>query len=189
VEVPLELRIPSLQISAPVLAVGMTSVNAMDAPTGLGGDPVWHKAFWYRGGGIPGDPGTATIAGHVDGILGRPALFARLKDLRPGDLIIVHNTESDTGTYFLVSEMEDYSAQQVTDPSVLVRIYGEGPVSGTGPQPAPDGLSHLTLITCSGDFVHGSYERRLVVYAQRAEELPQESATEHGGAIPVRRPR
>ena len=182
VDVPLELWIPSLDISAPVLAVGITSKNVMDAPMGRSNDPVWHTAFWYRGGGIPGDPGTATIAGHVDGLGGQPALFAHLGDLRPGDLIIVYNTESDLGAHFIVTEMEEFSARQAAaDPSVLVRIYGIGPVSGRGPQPAQDGLSHLTLITCSGDIIRGSYEHRLVVYAQRVEATPQESTDEIGG--------
>src|ERR1700732_456031 len=81
VDVPIELRIPSLRISAPVLAVGLTPKNLMDTPTGSANDPVWRKVFWYRGGGIPGDATTATIAGHVDDVLGRPAIFAHLKDL------------------------------------------------------------------------------------------------------------
>jgi hypothetical protein len=118
VDVPLELRIPSLQIRARVLAVGITSKNVMDAPKGPAGDPVWQKAFWYRGSGIPGDPGTATIAGHVT-VGGRPALFARLRDLRPGDLIIVHDTRSGLVARFLVTEMQTYSAQQAADPLVL----------------------------------------------------------------------
>ena len=70
VSVPLELRIPSLKVNAPVLGVGLTSGNQMDAPKGPIGDPVWHTAFWYRGSGIPGEPGTATLAGHVNTPLG-----------------------------------------------------------------------------------------------------------------------
>src|ERR1700682_4695729 len=73
VDVPLELRIPRLRISAPVQGVGLTPKNVMDAPTGAPNDPVWEKAFWYRGSGIPGDATTAIIAGHVDDVLGRPA--------------------------------------------------------------------------------------------------------------------
>lgn len=140
----------------------------MDAPKGSAADPVWQKAFWYRGSGIPGDSGTATIAGHVDDVLGRPAVFARLKDLRPGDLIVVHDTRSGLDMRFTVVKTKTYSIQQAADPSVLAQIYGSGPVSGRGPQPAPDGLAHLTLITCTGGFVNGSYDRRLVVYATRS---------------------
>ena len=169
VDVSLVLRIPSLQIDAPVLGVGITAKNVMDAPKGLAADPVWQKAFWYRGSGIPGDLGTATVAGHVDDVLGRPAVFARLKELRTGDLIIVHDTRSGLDVRFTVARTATYSARQAADPTVLAQIYGSGPVSGRGPQPAPDGLAHLTLITCAGGFVNGSYDRRLVVYATRSE--------------------
>ena len=79
VEVPLELQIPSLDVNAPMLGVGLTPENVMDSPRGPIDDLVWHTAFWYRGSGIPGEVGTATIAGHVDGVHGRAAAFARLK--------------------------------------------------------------------------------------------------------------
>lgn len=167
VDVPLVLRIPSLQVSVPVLGVGITKTNVMDAPEGPAGDPVWGKAFWYRGSGIPGQVGTATLAGHVDDVLGHPAVFARLKDLRPGGVIIVHDTRSGLDETFTVSETETYSDAQASEPTVLARMYGAGPVAGKGPLPAPDGLSHLVLITCAGDFVHGAYDHHLTVFAQR----------------------
>jgi sortase (surface protein transpeptidase) len=178
VDVPLELKIPTLQVSAPVIGVGITAENVMDAPKGPAGDPIWHKVFWYRGSGIPGSLTTATLAGHIDDVSGRPAAFARLKELRPGDPIIVHDTRSRLDLRFNVASTETYSVKQAADPAVLSLIYGSGPVSGTGPQAAPDGLSHLTLITCSGSFVGGAYDRRLVVFATRAtlSSLPAEPA-------------
>src|SRR6202171_2837071 len=90
VDVPLELQLPSLRITAPVLGGGLTPKNVMDTSTGSASDPVWRWVVGYRGGGIPGDATTATIAGHVDDVLGRPAIFAHLKDLRPGDAVVVH---------------------------------------------------------------------------------------------------
>jgi Sortase domain len=170
VVVPLELRIPSIGVDgAPMLGVGITSQNVMDAPKGPIGDPVWQAAFWYRGSGVPGDSGTATIAGHIDDPLGRPAIFARIQDLLPGDLIVVHDNRSGLDISFLVTETQIYSVQQTADPAVLAQIYGAGPVSGRGPQPAPDGLSHLTLITCTGYIVNGAFDHRVVVYATRTE--------------------
>jgi hypothetical protein len=44
------------------------------------------------------------------------------------------------------------------------------PVIGIGPQPAPYGLSHLTLITCAGDIVKGKFDHHTVVYATRSQE-------------------
>jgi hypothetical protein len=169
VDVPLELQIPSLKVDAPVLGVGLTAGNEMDAPKGPIDDPVWHTAFWYRGSGIPGEPGTATIAGHVDDPLGRPEIFAHLQDLHPGDLIIVHVKNTTIDIRFRVDQIKDYSVQESSDPAVLAQIYGSGPVSGTGPQPAPDGLSHLTLITCAGNIVNGKFDHHMVVYATRAK--------------------
>jgi hypothetical protein len=169
VHVPLELQIPSLKVDAPVLGVGLTSENRMDSPRGPIGDPIWQTAFWYRGGGIPGEVGTATIAGHVNDPLGRPEIFAHIGDLRPGDLIIVHNTRAHIDVRFFVNETRDYTVKESSDPAVLTQIYGAGPVDGTGPQPAPDGLSHLTLITCAGNIVNGQYDRHTVVFATRRE--------------------
>jgi hypothetical protein len=167
VDVPLKLGIPSLRISAPVLGVGITPKNVMDTPTGSANDTVWQKAFWYRGSGIPGNASTATIAGHVDDVLGRPAIFARLKDLRPGDPVVVQDTRTGLDVDFVVTETATYTLQQTLDPGVLAQIYGPGPVAGEGPLPSPDGLSHLTLITCIGHWVNGlgTYDHRLAVYA------------------------
>jgi hypothetical protein len=168
-EVPLELKIPSLKVNAPVFGVGLTSGNEMDAPKGSIGDPIWHTAFWYRGSGLPGESGTATIAGHVNDPLGRPEIFANLQDLHPGDLIIIHYTKLNIDIAFTVDQVKVYSLQESSDPVVLAQIYGAGPVSGTEPQPALDGLSHLTLITCAGNIVNGQFDHHVVVYATHSK--------------------
>jgi len=169
IPVPLELQIPSLKVNAPVIGVGLTSRNEMDAPKGPIGSPIWHSAFWYRGSGIPGDPGTATIAGHVNDSLGRPEIFAHLQKLNPGDLIIVHDKKTTFDIRFIVDEIKIYSVKESSDPAVLTLIYGAGPVAGTLPQPALDGLSHLTLITCAGNIVNGEFDHHTVVYATRSK--------------------
>jgi Sortase domain len=167
VSVPLQLQIPSLRIDAPVLGVGLTPKNVMDTPTGSASSSVWQKAFWYRGGGTPGDAGTATIAGHVDDVLGRPAIFANLKDLRPGDPVVVQDERTGREIDFVVTTTATYTVQQTLNPAILAQIYGPGPVAGQGPQPSTDGLSHLTLITCTGHWINrwGTYDHRLAVYA------------------------
>lgn len=169
VEVPLELKIPSLAVSAAMVGVGLNAANLMDAPKGAAGDPMWQEVFWYRGSGIPGASGTATMAGHVNDMLGQPAVFARLKELRPGDAVVVHDKRTNLDIRFTVMKTETYSLQQSADPAVLALVYGDGPLSGKGPQPAADGRSHLTLVTCDGDYVNGSYDHHLVVYAERSD--------------------
>ena len=96
----------------------------MDAPKPSIGDPVWHTAFWYRGSGIPGESGTATIAGHVNDPLGRPEIFAHLQDLQPGDLVIVRYTKSNLEIRFKVDQIKVYSIQESSDPAVIAQIFG-----------------------------------------------------------------
>ena len=167
VEVPLELLVPTIGLRTSIAGVGISSEDVMDAPMGPVDDPVWQKAFWYRGSAIPGSPSTALIAGHVSGPGGRPGAFARIGDLRPGDSIVVRDTRDGLDVRFAVTASTTYSLDEARDPNTLGRIYGEGPVAGTGPQPSPDGLSNLTLITCAGTFRNGTHDHRLVVYATR----------------------
>jgi len=168
VAVPLELQMPSLGVNAPVTGVGITPDDVMDAPTGPAKDPVWQRAFWYRGSAVPGAPSTALIAGHVSG-LGSPGVFAHIDALTPGDPIVVHDTRSGLEVRFSVTGSKSFPLDETTDPAVLDQIYGAGPVAGTPPQPSADGLSHLTLITCAGTFrkQDGTHDRRLVVFANR----------------------
>ncbi len=167
VPVPLELAMPSLGTRAPVIGVGITSNNVMDAPMGDAEDPVWQEAFWYRGSAIPGARSTALIAGHIDDPLGRPGVFAYIDKLRPGDPVVVHDTRRALDIRFVVTDSETFPLDQTTDPIVLDQIYGVGPVAGTKPQPSADGLAHLTLITCAGTFRNGTHDHRLVVHATR----------------------
>ena len=167
IDVPLELLIPSLKVKAPVIGVGLTSKNVMNTPKGPIGDPIWDAAYWYRGSGIPGESGTATIAGHVNEPLGEPEIFADLEDLHPGDEIIIHYSTIDLDILFIVDQIEVYSIQESSEPAVLAQIFGDGPLAGKGPQPARDGLAHLTLITCAGNIVNGEFDHHTVVFATR----------------------
>jgi len=167
VPVPLELRIPSLNVAAAVLGVGVTPGDVMDAPEGPVGDPVWQEAFWYRGSAVPGVISTALIAGHIDGPRGTQAVFGHIDRLRRGDRIIVHDTRNGFDVRFAVTGSTSFSLDQTAEKSVLTEIYGVGPVAGTTPQRSLDGLAHLTLVTCAGTFRNGTHDHRLVVFATR----------------------
>jgi hypothetical protein len=169
VDVPLKINIPSLNIDIPVIGVGLTPWKVMDAPTSSLGSPFWHSAFWYRGGGIPGDVGTATIAGHITDPLGKPGAFRYLQDLHVGDEIIIHDNRTSLDIKFVVDEVRIITLAESKDPELLKLIYGEGPVNGTGPQPSSDGLSHLVLITCATDFTTGRFDNRTVIFATRVK--------------------
>jgi len=168
-EVPLEIRIPSLGVSAPVMGVGLTTTNDMASPIGMSADdPVWQTAFWYRGSSIPGDIGTATLAGHYTDEEGRPGVFGFLSGLKAGELILIRDTRSGLDVPFIVTESETYTEQEAADPAVLARVFGSAAIAGSGAQPVSDHLSRLTLITCSGSWVSGTFSQRYVVYATRA---------------------
>lgn len=158
---------PQGQIKATIVGVGVTEPNAMDAPEGPLGNPVWQQAYWFRGSAIPGARSTALIAGHIDGPRGSAALFGRLGELKPGDPIVVHDTRNGLNVVFSVTSAQSFSLDQTLDHAVLNQIYGVGPVAGTVPQRSVDGLSHLTLITCAGTFTNGTHDHRLAVFATR----------------------
>ncbi|MEY2453593.1 MAG: hypothetical protein QOD92_3167 [Acidimicrobiaceae bacterium] len=166
---PLEVQLPSLGVRASVSGVGITPSNVMDAPMGPADDPVWQQAFWYRGSATPGELSTALIAGHIDAPLGRPAVFANIDRLQPGDLIVIHDTRSGLDVRFAVTSSKTYSLDEAATPDVLTEMYGAGPVAGTWPQPSVDGLAHLTLVTCAGIYQtqEGTHDHRLAVYATR----------------------
>jgi hypothetical protein len=167
VDIPLRLDLPSLGVSATMVGVGILPDATMDAPKGPRDSPIWDQAFWYRGSAIPGALSTALVAGHVDGPDGRSAVFGHLDALGPGDPVVLHDTRTGLDVRFAVTETRSYPLTETRDPAVLARIYGAGPVAGTAPQPSPDHLAHLTLITCTGTFRDGTHDHRLVVYATR----------------------
>jgi sortase (surface protein transpeptidase) len=169
VAVPLVLEIPSIGVAAPMVGVGVTPKNVMDAPEGALGSPAWQQAFWYRGSAVPGAISTALIAGHIDGPGGSAAVFGRVHELRAGDKITVHDTRNGLNVRFAVTAIRSYSLAEASSVGVLRSMYGAGPVAGTWPTRSVDGKSHLTLVTCSGtfDLSRGTHDHRLAVYAVR----------------------
>ncbi len=169
VKVPLALVIPSIAVDSPILAVGMTAKAAMSAPEGGANSRDWSDTFWYRGSAIPGAVGTATIAGHIDDRFGDYAVFGRLSQLVPGDRIYVRNTTTGLSEEFVVTTSHAYTLAQARTLPVLDLIYGTGPPHGLPPQPSSDGLAHLSLVTCAGQWLAAldTHSERLVVSAVR----------------------
>lgn len=143
---PHRVRIPRLGIDAMVEQVGLDSDGAMDVPKS------YETVGWYKLGPRPGMRGNAVIAGHLDSKTG-PAVFWRLRELRPGDSILVIGADG-VEHRFTVRVMENYPYNNAP----LERIFG-----------STDQIS-LNLITCGGIFDRGSqnYDKRLVVYTTLA---------------------
>jgi LPXTG-site transpeptidase (sortase) family protein len=145
---PLGVRIPAIGVDASSLVP-----LAITPATGELAAPVrYDDAGWYAGGPVPGEPGPAVIAAHVDSRAG-PAVFFRLKELRPGDRVYVPRSDGVTVT-FAVSDVERYPKNAFP----TQRVHG----------PTPD--RELRLITCGGsfDYAKRSYRDNIVVYAVRA---------------------
>jgi len=90
------------------------------------------------------------IAGHVDSRTG-PAVFFRLRELRPGDRVDV--TRADGARLrFAVDAIQRFPKARFPTAAVF------------GPTPAAE----LRLVTCTGSFdrARGSYRDNLVVFAR-----------------------
>ena len=139
---PVRVRVPSIEVDAELVSVGLLEDGAMAVPDfGLAG--------WYELGPRPGEPGPAVIAAHVDSRRG-PDVFFRLDELEPGEEIHVTDVDGEVATFAVSgSELVDKDALP-TD-----RIWNDvdEPV--------------LRLITCGGEFdgAARSYESNVVVYA------------------------
>ncbi|GIF71854.1 class F sortase [Asanoa siamensis] len=149
---PSEVRIPRVGIRSTLVGLDLDGTGELEAPADYG------KAGWYERGTRPGERGPAVIAGHVDSHRG-PAVFYRLRDLRPGDTVEVRR--GDLWVPFRVVHTDRYPKDSFPTSSV----YGATPGA------------ELRLITCGGEFDRGkrSYRDNVVVYAvdARVPSLPE----------------
>lgn len=145
---PVRLRIPKLQLDAPVVPVGRTSTGEMAAPEGR------HDVGWYSYGYLPGVLGNATLAAHSWHEEGEGA-FSRLQDLVKGDTIEVETKTKQLR--FIVAHARSYpqTAQGLTE------VFG------------PSDTARLNLVTCIGTWDEAAkrYEERLVVMTEYDQEI------------------
>ena len=147
---PARVEIPAIGVSSSLVRLGLRPDGTMEVP---GDFPV---AGWFTGAPQPGQLGPAVIAGHVDSRTG-PAVFYRLRDLRPGDEIRVVRADHRV-VRFKVDSLASYPKQSLPPDAVY----------GTTTTPA------LRLITCAGTFDRSSrsYRDNLVVSATRVPDGP-----------------
>ena len=139
---PLRLVIPGISVDAPVEARGLDARRNLATP----GD--FNDVAWFNQGPVPGQPGNAVINGHVNWWTGS-AVFTRLGELRPGDLVTVIRHDGNP-VNFRVSGLRTLAAT-ARDASLF----------------AISQASTLTLITCTGpwDTALGTDSQRLLVSA------------------------
>lgn len=141
---PVRLKIPTLNVDANILDMGLTGSGNMDVPSTL------VDVGWYKYGPHPGDRGSAVIAGHLG--VGGPGVFVGLIKLQKGDKLVVVDDKGQT-INFNVRELQTYD--QASHPS---EVFNSS--SGT----------HLNLITCTGTWMAAerTYSQRLVVFADKS---------------------
>ena len=143
---PVRLAIPAIGVATTLVRLGLEADGAMQVPDDFG------RAGWFAGGPAPGQVGPSVIAGHVDSHTG-PAVFYRLRDLRPGNALLVDRADG-TRLRFVVERASSFPKSGFPTAAVF------------GPVPS----AALRLVTCAGDFdqARGSYRDNLVVFARLA---------------------
>lgn len=142
---PIRIAIPSIEVRAPVDAVGLDADGSIATPALY----KHNEAGWYERGPAPGQYGPAVIVGHVDTRTG-PAVFRQLDRLRPGARIEVTRRDRRVAV-FEVNSVERFAKSHLP----ANRVYGDFS------RPA------LRLITCGGQWVGGrlGYADNVVVFA------------------------
>jgi sortase (surface protein transpeptidase) len=138
------LAIPAIGVEETLFEqLSLSAAGELDPPADFA------HVGWFAAGPVPGDPGPAVIAGHVDSRSG-PAVFFKLRDLRPGDAVTVRRSDGKT-VAFTVDSVQRYPKNAFPTNAVY------------GPTPG----SALRLITCGGSFdpAKRSYRDNVVVYA------------------------
>jgi sortase (surface protein transpeptidase) len=143
-------------VHLPVVSVGVVH-GAMDTPEGPLGSMFWREGFWLRAGVMFGNPGVATLAGHLDDTAGRPAAFWNIRQLHVGDEVHVTRAADGVLLTYRIVETDVWSLSQANTNANLLRIYGDGT--------AGDGVARLTLITCTGRWLGSEYDHRFVAFA------------------------
>jgi sortase (surface protein transpeptidase) len=143
---PVRIRIPAIGVAAAVVRRGLAPDGTLEVPSD------YDDTGWYTGGPAPGETGPAVIAGHIDSHRG-PAVFYRLRELRPGDEITVGRADGSS-VRFAVDGVAQYPKRAFPTEAVF------------GPSPDPI----LRLITCGGSFDRSqrSYRDNVVVTARLA---------------------
>lgn len=141
---PVVISIPSINVGAKVEGLGVDKKGKMIAPKS-----AWSVA-WFSGGVKPGDAGNAVMYGHINTTSSPTGIFARLKDVRIGDTIVVTDAAGTVRT-FRVTKTAVYPVAKVP----MDQLVGS------------TDARHLNLYTCAGTWsrLFGNYSHRLVVFS------------------------
>lgn len=144
--VPSRLRIPSIGVDTPVMALGLASDGQVQVPPIAKDAP----AGWYDGSPTPGQLGPSVLLGHVTVGAYGDGVFLHLDRMRAGETIAVTRADGSVAT-FSVDRVQTVAKSRFPTSSV----YGN--------------VDHpeLRLITCGGTRISGGggYPDNVIVYA------------------------
>jgi Sortase domain len=143
--VPVRLAVPSLGITAPVEPAGVAGDGQMALPEDV------DRLGWYRFGPVPGGPGSAVIAGHVDDLEQGLGALAPLREVAVGEQVEVTDGAGTATRWRVVSRTLVHKPELP-----LGELFGR-----IGPP-------RLVLMTCGGEFLRAqrSYRDSVVVVAE-----------------------
>lgn len=144
--IPVNLKIPKININTTIETVGITSYGEMETPENF------DNVAWFNLGPRPGEKGTSIIDGHFGFKNNLPAVFNNLKEIKKGDKIYIED-EFGIVTTFIVREIKNYNLTENT-----FDIFN-----------SKDKNSHLNIITCDGVWnkLTKQYSERLVVFTDK----------------------
>jgi LPXTG-site transpeptidase (sortase) family protein len=137
---PVQLSIPTIKLSSAVIPVGLNDKGEMAVPSGS-----TSNVGWYKGGVLPGNPGTAVMDAHVF------AAFSKLDALDVGDDLYVQTADNQR-LHFVVRATRTYALGDLV-PTMLFQQTD---------------ARHLNLITCAGNLTldRTTYDHRLIIYTE-----------------------
>ena len=144
------LLIPSIGVDAPFSDKVVPASGVMPNPNSWD-DVAYYDFSQFPGlGGLPGKGGNIVIAGHVDYIHHGPAVFWRLHELKPGDIVTIRMKDGSELNYKI--EFNKVLDPGSADWTALVQATAD---------------ESVTLITCTGVFENGHYNNRQVAWGRR----------------------
>lgn len=139
---PARVRIPSIDVDAPVVGLGTGDDGAQEVPERL------DVTGWWRDGAKVDGPGSAAIVGHTASR--GAAVFDRLGDLATGDRVSVDGRRGGERAAFVVRAVRTVPVEQFR--RIAQAVYRtSGPTS-------------LVLMTC-GDYDGSDFRSTVVVVA------------------------
>ncbi|WP_222192942.1 class F sortase [Modestobacter italicus] len=142
---PVRVTVPARGVEAPLDPMGVAGDGQMALPGDVG------RVGWYRFGPVPGEAGSAVLAGHVDDREQGLGALAPLRTAEAGDEVLVTD-DAGTTSRWRVTSRELITKQQLPLDALFSR---EGP-------------PRLVLVTCGGPFLpeYRSYRDNVVVVAE-----------------------